>query len=91
MEYSNQLTVRQPAATSSQLRLDTDKTTLCPPCHNHFALSVPPPRKAKNKHLWQDTLRMWLEQHDLFFALAGATNEPFWYILPDGKGPRDVR
>lgn len=36
-------------------------------------------------------LRMWLEQHDQFFALAVATNEPLWYILPDGKGPREVR
>lgn len=36
-------------------------------------------------------LRMWLEQHDIFFALAVATNEPLWYILPDGKGPKDVR
>lgn len=36
-------------------------------------------------------LRMWLEEHDLFFALAIATNEPLWYNLGDGQGPRQIR
>lgn len=36
-------------------------------------------------------LRMWLEQHDLFFALAVPKNEPLWYNPRDGRGPRQVR
>ncbi|WJW70410.1 transposase (plasmid) [Candidatus Chlorohelix allophototropha] len=32
-------------------------------------------------------LRIWLEQHDIFFALAVATNEPLFYNLRNGQGP----
>lgn len=56
MEYNNQLTVRQPASACGEVTFDNEKTTLCPYCQNHFALSVAPPRKPKNKHLWQDAL-----------------------------------
>jgi len=36
-------------------------------------------------------LRMWLEQHDTFFALAVAVNEPLWCILGDGRDPQQAR
>jgi len=36
-------------------------------------------------------LRRYLEEHDHFFALAVAVNEPLWYDLKDGRGPGQVK
>ena len=87
MEYSNQLAIKQPISNE----ITSNSTALCPHCHNQFALSVPPPRKSKNKHLWQDALNV-LDRTE---ALSLARKAVHWaenpvLARPGKPGPKQL-